>query len=216
MIKAIILDLDGLVSDTERLHMKAYIKAFKDLGYDLSSEKYAQWWIKDGLGIVDFLEEYELNIDIEEIRNKKANYYDCYMITDLNPMPYALEFIQYFYGKLPMAIASASPRSNVDMVLKSFDIKKYMEFSLSAEDVSLRKPHPEIWLRSAEILGLDPEECLALEDAEKGILAAHKANMPCMAVPNEYTKDNDFSKSDYLVRNLNEAKDLIVNLRGEL
>lgn len=205
MIKGIILDLDGLVSDTEKLHMKAYQMAFREKNVDLSDDFYAEMWIQKGLGIVNVLEVLNLNFNIDEIRALKKKYYDKYLHTDLNPMPYAIEFIKYYYGRLPMAVASASLGRDVKFVLEAFDIMKYMEFFLSADDVVFRKPHPEIWLKAAEKLELSPSECIALEDAEKGIIAAYEANMDVIAIPNKYTAKNDFSKATYHAKNLKEA-----------
>lgn len=210
MIKGIILDLDGLISDTERLHQKAYQNAFKDLGIELSGETYQKIWIQDGNGLVYFLKQIDReDLDIEKIRNLKKKYYDFYLETDLNPMPYAIEFIEYFYGKVPMAVASASLKRDVKKVLEIFDIVKYLEFYLTYDDVIHSKPDPEIWLMSAEKLGLKPEECICLEDAEKGIIAANRANMPVIAIPNEYTKNNNFETADYHFNNLEEAKEFI-------
>ncbi len=214
MIKGILLDLDGLISDTERLHMKAYQLAFKEVGYDISDDYYMDSWIKRGLGLLDVLEELRLDYNPYIIREYKKKYYDDFLLNDLNEMPYAIDFIKHFYKKVPMAVASASLGRDVSFVLDKFGIKEYLEFFLSADDVKKRKPDPEIWILGAEKLGLTPKECIALEDAEKGIVAAHKINMPVIGIPNFYTKDNDFSKADYLVKDMNEAKILVEKLLG--
>lgn len=210
MIKGIILDLDGLISDTERLHQKAYQDAFRELGIELSGKTYQKIWIQDGNGLVYFLKQINRqDLEIEKIRNLKKKYYDIYLETDLNPMPYAIEFIEHFYGKVPMAVASASLKRDVKKVLEIFDIIKYLEFYLTYDDVTKSKPDPEIWLMAAERLGLKPEECICLEDAEKGIIAANRANIPVIAIPNEYTKNNNFESADFHFKNLKEAKEFL-------
>lgn len=209
MIKGIILDLDGLISDTERLHQKAYINAFKDVGIELSPEVYQRIWIKEGKGVDDFLEEINKTTNIKKVRQLKRKYYDYYLETDLYPMDYAVEFIKYFSGKVPLGVASASREYDVRKVLETFDVLKYLEFYLTYDDVEKSKPDPEIWLKSAKKLNLKPEECICLEDAEKGVIAAYRANLPVIAIPTEFTKDNDFSKADYIMENLKEAKEFL-------
>ena len=212
MIKGIILDMDGLISDTEKLHMKAFIKAFDDYNIPLNEEEYRAYWIRDGLGTDDVLELKGSDMDARVVRDRKKEYFDILLEEELKPMPYALEFIKHFYGRVPMAVASASPRYVVLYVLEKFDILKYIEFFLSADDVINRTPDPEVWLKSAEELGLKPEECIAIEDAEKGVKAAFNGNMPVIAIPNEETMDNDFKNATYMAKDTKEAVEIVENL----
>ena len=212
MIKGIILDMDGLISDSEKLHMKAFIRAFSDYNINLNEDEYRDYWIRDGLGTDDVLKIKGSDMDPRTVRGRKKEYFDILLEEELKPMPYALEFIENFYGKIPMAVASASPRYVVLYVLEKFDILKYMEFFMSADDVVKRKPDPEVWLKSAKFLKLEPSECIAIEDAEKGIIASHRANMPVIAVPNEETRDNDFSKATYMAKDMKEAIKIVEKL----
>lgn len=216
MIKGILLDLDGLISDTEKLHMKAYQDAFREKGIEITDEKYSYHWIKSGLGVKDLINEKNLDLEVETMRDLKKKYYDKLLDTQLKPMPYATEFVKHFHEKLPMCVASGSLGKDVKKVLELLDLMKYLEFYLSHNDVENGKPHPEIWLKAVEKMKLKPQECIALEDAEKGIVAAYKANIPVIAIPTKYTKDNDFSLADYVVKDLNEAMGIIEKLRQKM
>ena len=212
MIKGILLDMDGLISDTETLHMKAYQDAFREKDVEISDEKYQSHWIKAGLGVRDLLDELNLDLEVEEMRNLKKVHFDYYLDTKLRPMPYAIEFVKNFHGKLPMCVASGSLGRDVKKILEQLELMDYIEFYLSHNDVENGKPHPEIWLKALEKMDLKPEECIVLEDAEKGIIAAHEAKIPIIAIPNEHTKDNDFSLADYVVKDLKEAMEIIEKL----
>lgn len=212
MIKGILLDLDGLISDTEKLHMKAYQDAFWEKGVEITDKKYSSHWIQAGLGVRDLINEKNLNLEVETMRDLKKKYYDKLLDTQLKPMPYAKEFVEYFHKKLPMCVASGSLGMDVKKVLELLDLMKYLEFYLSHNDVENGKPHPEIWLKAADMMGLKPQECIALEDAEKGIVAANKAGVPVIAIPTIYTKDNNFSSADFLAKDLKEAMEIIENL----
>lgn len=216
MIKGIILDMDGLISDTERLHMKSYQNAFKEIGVDITDEKYCEHWIQKGLGVADFIEQTKCIAQVDEMRLLKNKYYEEFLNKVLQPMPFAIDFVKYFKDKIPMAVASASLGKDVRFALEKFGILEDLEFVLAYEDVEKRKPDPEIWIKAAEKLGLKVEECIALEDAEKGIIAAHRAKMPVIAIPNEHTFNHDFSKATWIVESLEEAKELIEDInKGE-
>jgi beta-phosphoglucomutase-like phosphatase (HAD superfamily) len=66
------------------------------------------------------------------------------------------------------------------------------------------KPAPDIFLKAASDLGVAPADCLVFEDAEKGVIAAHRAGMRCIAVPNDYTRHHDFSKATRICASLRE------------
>ena len=75
------------------------------------------------------------------------------------------------------------------------------------------KPAPDIFLLAARLLRVDPAECLVFEDAEKGVIAAHRAGMRCIAVPNDFTRHHDFSMATRVCASLREVNfDLLAEL----
>jgi beta-phosphoglucomutase-like phosphatase (HAD superfamily) len=96
-------------------------------------------------------------------------------------------------------------QSQVERVWGMLVSANYFDTIVSGLDVARVKPAPDIFLEAANRLGVDPGECAVLEDAEKGVLAAHAAGMRCVAVPNEYTRDHDFSKATHVCSSLNEV-----------
>ena len=82
---------------------------------------------------------------------------------------------------------------------------------LGKQDVIKGKPDPEIFLKTAKKLGVKPEECLVIEDTDKGIIAAKEAGMKCIAIPDEWTKKyNDYSKADLIVVSLNDINTKVI------
>jgi beta-phosphoglucomutase-like phosphatase (HAD superfamily) len=90
-------------------------------------------------------------------------------------------------------------------VLAGLQIAPYFEAIVSGLDVANVKPSPDIFLKAARDLAVDPSECLVLEDAEKGVIAAHRAGMRCVAVPNDFTKHHDFSMATRVCSSLREV-----------
>lgn len=213
MISTVIFDLDGLLADTERLHCQAYQMAFAEHGVDLSSRDYAEHWIRHGKGIVDWVELRGLEFDPLALRMRKSQHYLDLLQSSLQPMDGALEILDRLRGKFRIALASSSFRDAVDGVLVGLGIEPYFEAIVSGLDVTRVKPAPDIFLRAATLLGVEPAECLVFEDAEKGVIAAHRAGMRCIAVPNDLTRHHDFSTATRICASLREVdSDLLTDM----
>ncbi|MGH7872536.1 MAG: HAD family hydrolase [Candidatus Binatia bacterium] len=204
MITSIIFDLDGLLADTERLHCLAYQTAMKEHGFVLSELDYAEHWVRRGDGISEWLTAHSLAIDAAAVRARKSAHYLELLATSLRPMDGALELLTNLRGTVRIALASSSYRDAVDGVLAGLNIANFFEVIVSGLDVAQVKPAPEIFLKAADLLGVAPAHCLVLEDAEKGIIAAHRAGMRSVAIPNEYTRHHDFSKATRICGSLAE------------
>lgn len=206
IIRALIFDMDGLLTDTEPLHMRGYVEVLRRHGLPISEAIYAEHWIQKGLGIREYLQGIESDLRPEDLRAEKTIIYDCLVESELKTMPGALELVQAFSGRLPMAVGSASLRKNVLGALEGTGLARYMDAIISVEDVRAAKPAPDIFLAAAAALRVLPEHCLVLEDAAKGIEAAWRAGMPVLAIPNEWTKEADFSKATAVLPSLTEAR----------
>jgi HAD superfamily hydrolase (TIGR01509 family) len=145
-----------------------------------------------------------LALDPHALRLRKAEHYLSLVASSLRPMEGALELLETFHGRTKFALASSSYRDAIDGVLTGLGIEHYFEIIVSGLDVEQVKPAPDIFLKAASDLGVEPSECVVLEDAEKGVMAAHRAGMRCIAVPNQYTRHHDFSKATRVCSSLKE------------
>jgi len=204
MISTVIFDLDGLLADTERLHCQAYQLAFGERGIELGTGEYAEHWIRHGKGIVEWVDQQGLMFDPHELRKRKSQHYLNLLESSLRPMDGALELLDFLHGKFRIALASSSYRDAIDGVLTGLRIASYFEVVVSGLDVAKVKPAPDIFLLAARALRVDPTECLVFEDAEKGVIAADRAGMRCIAVPNDFTRHHDFSKATRICASLRE------------
>jgi HAD superfamily hydrolase (TIGR01509 family) len=204
MITTVIFDLDGLLADTEKLHWRAYHEALKAHGAVLAESEYVEHWVRAGKGIGDWVAQCGLNLDPLALRAHKSKRYLELLATELRPMAGALELLEKLRGKKTLALASSSYRDAVDGVLRGLDIGRYFQAIVSGLDVARVKPAPDIFLAAARQVGALPRQCLVLEDAEKGVLAARKAGMSCIAVPTEQTRHHDFSKATRICSSLQE------------
>jgi HAD superfamily hydrolase (TIGR01509 family) len=213
MITTVIFDLDGLLADTEQLHCRAYQRALLEHGVNLTELEYGEHWVRCGNGIHEWIGQHGYDLDSGALRARKAEHYRDLLRSSLRPMAGAEALLQRLTGKMRIGLASSSYRDAVDGVIYGLGIADYFETIVSGLDVARVKPAPDIFLETAKRLGVAPAECVVLEDAEKGVLAAHAAGMRCVAVPNDYTRTHDFSKATQVCSSLD---DVTVNLLRNL
>jgi HAD superfamily hydrolase (TIGR01509 family) len=211
MIKAVILDLDGLLADTEKLHLRAYKTVFSELGVELSEQEYANHWIRCGKGTDAFVAKRNLTVDPNLVRQEKSRIYKKLVASSAMLMPGGRELLCLLKGKKLMALATSSHPKDAHAALKALDLQDFFCYVAAKNSVERIKPYPDIFLHVAKKINTAPENCLVIEDAEKGILAANAAGMKSIAVPNRYTKDNDFSKATLVVGSLKEVSYEIID-----
>ena len=202
MISTVIFDLDGLLADTEDLHRTAYQEVFAGLGVEVSDEQYAYHWIRSGKGIEAFLIERNLPFDPAMVRRRKGRLYEQKVAGGVEPMPGSRELLRSLKGRKAMALATSSYPKDAYAVIAALGFEEFFSVKVAKSDVERTKPHPDIFLHAANKMDAAPQHCVVIEDAEKGVLAADAAGMKCIAVPNEHTADNDFSKATLVVNSL--------------
>ena len=175
-IKAIIFDMDGVLIDAKDWHYEALNKALSQFGMEIS--RYDHLVTYDGLpttkklemlsmerglprGLHKFINEIKQQYTLEITHSKcKPVFNHEYSISKLKNEGYKL------------AVCSNSVRNSMEVMLEKAQLKKYLSFFISNEEVKNPKPDPEIYISAIDRLQLKPEQCLVLEDNEKGIKAA--------------------------------------------
>ena len=205
MIRAVIFDLDGLLADTESLHRQSYQEILREYAREPSDGEYLDYWIRTGKGAASWIREHGLDLDLSELQQQKHQRYMELVKSSAQAMEGAPELLQRLSGKKTLALASASFRDSVHGVIEVLEMAQYFEVVITKNDVLRSKPFPDIFLRAAEELGILPDECVVLEDSERGVLAAHRAGMKCLAVPNEHTIHHNFSTAERVLGSLHEV-----------
>ena len=215
MIKAIIFDLDGLIVDSEPIHYKAHKMALEKYGIKLSKKDYLQFGVARGSKF--FYEtignKQNIKLDIPTVQKIKRVYFTDFIKTDVKLRDDFDKLIPNFYGKYKLAIASSTKKEIIELILKKFELAKYFDLIVSGEEVKNNKPNPDIYIETAKKLGVSVVDCLVIEDSQSGLIAAKKAGMKCIAIPNDFTKFQDFSKADLILNSLDELNlDVVLGL----
>lgn len=211
---AVVFDFDGLLADTEEIHSRTWRQVLAERGVEVTSGEYAEHWIRRGCGIAEFLAARRLPFTVDELLvRKKALYHAA--IADLRPMPGALDLLDALAGRTRVALVTSGRREMVEAAVARLGMDGRFEATVTFEMVSRPKPDPEPFRLVCEMLGLPPRRCVALDDAEKGIVAAAEARMPAVAVPNEHTRDHDFSRAALVVPSLGDVTlEVLAGLAG--
>lgn len=211
-LKAVLFDMDGVIVDTEPLHKKAYYKMFEEFGMEVSDELYASFAGASTHKVcTTLIEEFHLKVSIEELFKVKRLYFKDYFCNDaeFDLIPGVKNLIEHYYSEgIQLVLASSASTPTIEMVFEKFNLNPFFIGKISGADLKASKPHPEIFIRAAEIAKQDRKNCMVIEDSTNGIVAAHKAGIFCAAYKGGNTHLQDYSLASITVT---DYKDLELN-----
>jgi beta-phosphoglucomutase len=151
--------------------------------------------------------------EMDRLSVEKERRYQKAFLPELKLLPGLNGFLEKAYqAGIPMAIGSAAIPFNIDFVLDELNIRHYIKVVVSADDVAISKPHPETFLKAAELLGVAPEDCLVFEDVPKGAEAAANAGMKAVILTTTHETDEFIDFDNILHFAEDFSNEYIVNL----
>lgn len=180
--RALIFDMDGTIVHNMPFHNQALLDTLAEADIPVQmnlNEFYRSIYGKKTDEVLRMmLGPQASNSQIAHWSERKEVLYRKQCAPHLKPLPGLLHLLEYAHSlNLPMAIASAAPPENISFILDGLNLRHHFQVIVSGQDVKQGKPHPEIFLKSAKILGVEPASCLVFEDAVSGIEAARRAGM---------------------------------------
>ena len=203
MYKAILWDNDGVLVDTERWYYEATKRVMKEEGYSLTLDVYRKTFLKSNSGAWHLLKDCNKEY-IRKLRKRRNLIYSSLLQTKDIYIQGLSEILSKLNNKYKMGIVTSSRREHFDIIHKRSNILKYFDFVITSNDFSYSKPSPEPYLIGINSTGYKASSCLAIEDSERGVISAKKADLFCFALPNDMTAAGDFSKADVILDNLND------------
>ena len=175
--KAFIFDLDGTLADTMPLHFEAWTRTAKIMNLKFSIDFLKSCAGMPSAKIINLLnEKNKLKIDPQEFSTLKEAFFtkEMHKIKEISAVT---NLVYKYHGKIPMAVGTGGKRDIAAETLRILGLDKYIPILVSADDVENHKPEPETFLKCAELMGIDPENCQVFEDATLGFQAAKAAGM---------------------------------------
>ena len=209
MIKAIFWDNDGILVDTEKLYYKASKVTFAKIGIDLTNEMYAEYFLKQSYGTWHLAKELGYSDEtISELRRERNQLYGKLLETEIEFIDGVEDIMMELPSKVKMGIVTSSRKDHFEIIHKQTGLLKYFDFIVTSEDVKNTKPDPEPYLKALELSGMKKEECIVVEDSERGLRAAIAAGLKCYIIPTELTKNSDFTGAEKVLNNIKEILSL--------
>jgi beta-phosphoglucomutase len=217
MLQAVIFDFDGVITDSEILHLRAFNSVLAQFGIEIATKDY----YKEYLGLTDvdcfnlIAERNHPRLDNQKIENlvqQKNRIFEHLAQTDGKIIEGVRDFLDMLKeNNIPMAICSGAVRAEIELILEQAQLRSFFAVIVSAEQVKKGKPHPEGFLLTLQKLNsnrqpsITAEQCLVIEDSHWGLEAARAAKMHTVAVTNSYDAEQ-LSLAEKIVTRLDELK----------
>ena len=210
MLKAVLFDMDGVVVNTEPLHHKAYYRMFTDVNIKVSKALYESFTGQSTISICRHLvKHFNLSETPKTLVQLKRKHFKYLFENDtsLTLIDGVLERIKEYYNNgLTLVLASSASMPNINRIFQRFDLDQYFIAKLSGADLKASKPHPEIFIKAAEISGHHKDECIVIEDSTNGMQAAKAAGIFCVGYSGDLKSTQDFSLADYVITDFSEIE----------
>ena len=186
-LEAVIFDMDGVLSDTQKLHAQAQSQILEEYGVEMPSEEITRKYAGRPPGTL-FREESPASDPMKAHAKKQEVLYKLVERKGVEPIESSQQLVRELEGRYKLGVASSSQPDFIEEVVDSLGLSEYFEFIKSASEVSNGKPAPDVFLETADELGVNPEECLVIEDGRSGMKGATEAGMVCIGLVDETGK----------------------------
>jgi beta-phosphoglucomutase family hydrolase len=201
-----IFDWDGVIIDSSRHHEKSWELLAQEEDLPLPPNHFILGFGRKNQIIIPEIYHWSNDpAEIERLGNRKEELYRELMAAEpLEPLPGVRAWLEALRkAGVPCAVGSSTPRANLDAAMARLGIREYFDAIVSAEDVTLGKPHPEVFLKAAERIGCRPERCVVFEDAYAGIEAARAGGMRVIGIATTHSEE-ELTQADLAVRRMDK------------
>jgi len=208
MIQTVIFDMDGVIIDSEPVYFRIDKQMFEELNIAVSFEEHCTYVGTSSQNMWDaIIKKHRLPDHPGELMRKEYNLYMDYLVSakNLQPIDGVMELINDLHdNNFKLILASSSRMETIDIILKRFKLSDLFIARVSGSELAHSKPHPEIFLRSAQLVRSEPKECIVIEDSRNGVAAAKAAGMKCIGFLNPSSGDQDLKAADMTIRSFKE------------
>lgn len=211
-MQAVIFDRDGVILNSEHTNITSAEEAFKQLGIKITEEDKKHIVAKHPDDYNPYFQNKYVFRYKQFRKLQRENYYKLFSQTPV--FEEIVDLIEQLYREsIPLGLTTSSSRRSTNILLNRLDLTNHFKAIVTSDDCKDRKPAPEPYLLTAKKLGVEPEECAVIEDSDIGAASAKAAGMICIALPNKYTKNQDFTSADKVAKS---PKDIELYLRQNI
>jgi HAD superfamily hydrolase (TIGR01509 family) len=199
--------MDGVIIDSEPLHLKMEAQLFKKLGINVSLDEHSSYVGRSSRNMWELiLRKNNLLMDIDGLVKEKNKLYLDYLRSskDLRAIAGIPELLlELSRNNFKLVLASSSTLEVIKSILEILDLTHFFPFQLSGDDLLYSKPNPGIFMKSAELAQSHPWECVVFEDSKNGVIAAKLAKMKCIGYLNPNSGKQNLEEADLVIKSFN-------------
>ena len=183
--RGVLFDMDGVLLDSEKLHMEAARRVLEPYGFEIPEHLRLEFMGLSELEYWQRVKEVFQKLPSPETLAKEKNreFWNVMRVVKYSPFPGVIELLTWLQSmEVNLAVVSSTPTPQVRYMLQRMDLEKYFHIVVGGDKVSKGKPAPDIYLYAAERLGLKGSECVVIEDSKNGILSGLNAGMLVIAL----------------------------------
>jgi HAD superfamily hydrolase (TIGR01509 family) len=216
MYRTILWDNDGVLVKSEDLYFEATREIMREVKVELTLDTYRRHFLRESGGAWHLVLErgYDKPF-VEELRTARNKLYGRLLQTRDIAMDGAGEVLRQLSGRFRMGIVTSSKKEHFEIIHRRTGFLPYFDFVVGEGDYRRSKPDPEPYRVALKRCGRRTEECLAIEDSERGLMAAKGAGLACWVIPTALTADSDFSMADRVVAAIREIPLLLLRPEGK-
>lgn len=208
----ILWDHDGVLVDTERWYYTALREAMLPLGVDFEQGLYLEY-MAEGRTYWDVaVAKGATPGDVARQRLVRDRIYQEFLRRERIELPGVREILEELSANFRMAVVTTSRREDFDLIHRTRDLIKRMEFVLTLEDYAEAKPHPAPYLAALDRFGASPIQAVAVEDSARGLKSALAAGLECIVIRHPFTAAQDFSGATLMVDSIRDIPDALAKL----
>ncbi len=204
MFLGALLDIDGILVDSEDLYRRAVNETFAPYGVpEMGVDEYVRRYMLEYTNSPGVIADYALKVGLEEVKSRKAEIVQRMIEQELTMMDGAMELLANT-DRLRRGAVTSADRQEMYAKLNRFGLVMRFDAFVYSEMTEKHKPYPDPYEKGAELLQLPPGKIFVVEDNPKGVESANRAGCTSIAYPNRYTKDMDFTHAHRVVKDLRE------------
>jgi HAD superfamily hydrolase (TIGR01509 family) len=207
----ILWDNDGVLVDTEGLYFRATQEVLRTVGIDLTANQFKEISLRRGESTFVLAAEHGISDgEIEGLRAERDQRYAELLGSQSWAIDGAEEVLRSLHGQVRMGVVTSARRKHFETAHAKTGLRQYLDFVLTREDYQQTKPHPEPYLTALARHDLRPEECIVVEDSERGLAAATAAGLSCLVVLSDWSRDGDFNGAAKVLESIRDVPGVVL------
>jgi HAD superfamily hydrolase (TIGR01509 family) len=210
-MQTILWDNDGVLVDTEGLYFRATQEVLLMVGIPLTADQFKDISLRRGESCLVLAAAQGASDDeIARLRAERDRRYADLLGSQSWAIDGAEEVLRSLHGQVRMGVVTSARRVHFETAHARTGLRQYLDFVLTREDYQQTKPHPEPYLTALARHHLRPENCIVVEDSERGLAAATAAGLPCLVVLSDWSRDGDFSGAAQVLASIRDVPEAVL------